>query len=78
MLTPVGGADFGLGFAVMPLVESWYFGHSGANAGFRCKLFARRDAGYGAVIMTNGENGAWVIDELIRRIAKAYRWDMGR
>jgi CubicO group peptidase (beta-lactamase class C family) len=77
MLTPVAGGEFGLGFAVSRLGESWYFGHGGANRGFRAELLAHRDSGYGAAIMTNGDNGALVIDEMFRRIAKAYRWDVG-
>lgn len=64
--------------ALVQLGESWYFGHSAANAGFRLELLVHWEAGSGAVIMPIGADGTWVINELIRRIAKVYRWDMGR
>ena len=42
--------------------------------GFRCHLLAYRDTGQGAVVMTNGETGSWVVERAFARIAAAYRW----
>ena len=42
--------------------------------GFRCHLLAYRDTGQGAVVMTNGENGNWVVQRAFARIAAAFGW----
>ena len=42
--------------------------------GFRCFLLAYRETGQGAVVMTNGENGNWVVQRAFARIASAYGW----
>jgi hypothetical protein len=55
--------------------EGWYFGHGGGNWGFWCDLFAHRLKGYGVVIMTNGDNGGAILEELRDRVARAYNWD---
>ncbi|MDP2317996.1 MAG: hypothetical protein Q8O42_01470 [Acidobacteriota bacterium] len=56
--------------------EGWYFGHGGSNWGFQCNMLAHRLKGYGFVIMTNGDNGGALIQELRRRIQQAYQWDV--
>jgi hypothetical protein len=50
------------------------FEHGGANAGFRCNLVAYANSGRGAVIMTNGDNGSALIQEIQRSIAAEYNW----
>ena len=46
----------------------------GRQRGFRCFLLAYRETGQGAVLMTNGENGNWVVQRAFVRIASAYGW----
>ncbi len=75
MMEPVGVGDFAVGFGISKLGEGWYFGHGGANWGFRCDLVAHKVKGYGLAIMTNGDNGSIVIRELKDRIARVYDWD---
>jgi CubicO group peptidase (beta-lactamase class C family) len=75
MMEPVGVGDFAVGFQISKLGEGWYFGHGGANWGFRCDLVAHKLKGYGVAIMTNGDSGSIVIRELKDRIARAYDWD---
>ena len=75
MVTPVGVGDFGLGFAVSKRGQGWYFGHGGANWGFRAELIAHKLKGYGAVVMTNGQRGTAVAQEIIARVERAYGWD---
>lgn len=73
MLTEqIGGS--GLGIGVGNRNGRPNFSHGGSNQGFRCMLFAYRDTGQGAVIMTNGDNGRALVEELMRSIAREYEW----
>jgi hypothetical protein len=49
--------------------------HGGSNWGFRCDMIAHLRKGYGVVVMTNGDNGGAVIQEVEARVAAAYNWD---
>jgi CubicO group peptidase (beta-lactamase class C family) len=66
--------DIGLGLFLGGGGASARFGHSGGNEGFRCHLLAYRDTGQGAVVMTNGDNGGWVVERTLARIAAAAGW----
>ncbi len=78
LLTPQIEADslnrLGLGPFLNGAGTASRFGHQGGNVGFRCLLVAYRDTGRGAVVMTNGENGNWVVRRAFARIAEAYGW----
>jgi CubicO group peptidase (beta-lactamase class C family) len=75
MITPVGVGPFAVGFDVSKQGEGWYFAHGGSNWGFQCDLIAHRAKGYGAVIMTNGDAGGALIQQLRRLIQQDYKWD---
>jgi CubicO group peptidase (beta-lactamase class C family) len=75
MVTPVGVGPFAVGFSIAQEGQGWYFQHGGSNWGFRCELKAHRAKGYGVVVMTNGENGGRLAEEIIERVAHAYNWD---
>jgi CubicO group peptidase (beta-lactamase class C family) len=75
MITPVGVGPYAVGFDVSKQGEGWYFAHGGSNWGFQCDLVAHRAKGYGAVIMTNGDNGGALIQQLRRLIQQEYKWD---
>jgi CubicO group peptidase (beta-lactamase class C family) len=75
MLSPVGVGDYAVGLSLSKMGQGWYFGHGGSNWGFQCDLVAHRLKGYGVAIMTNGENGGRVIEEIRARVAAAYGWD---
>lgn len=72
MLT--GGLNgWGLGLHIGHGRQQALFEHGGANEGYRCDLMAY-DTGDGAVIMTNGDNGGELTQELRRTIAHEYGW----
>ncbi|WP_112236684.1 serine hydrolase domain-containing protein [Kribbella monticola] len=70
----IGGLD-ALGLGLFLGQGGRLFGHSGSNAGFRCHLLAYRDTGRGAAVMTNGDNGSWVVEKAFVSIAAAYGWE---
>ena len=73
MLTPgIGG--WGLGVQIGGAEIDRYFSHGGANEGYRNLFVAYEKSGEGAVIMTNGDNGDQLGDELMHSIAGEYGW----
>ena len=75
MVTPVGVGSYAVGFAIARRGEGWYFEHGGSNWGFQCLARAHRAKGYGLIVMTNGDNGQPVLQEVADRVARAYGWD---
>jgi len=75
MITPVGVGPFAVGFGIQKDGEGWYFAHGGSNWGFQCDLTAHVRHGYGAAIMTNGDNGGALIQQIRRLIQQEYAWD---
>ena len=72
MVTPdaVGGHGLGPG---LPF-EAAYFGHGGANEGFRCLLTAQLDGDQGVVVMTNSDTGGDLMQEVVLTVAQEYGW----
>lgn len=66
--------DVGLGFFIEKHGNALYFGHGGADEGFRAELLVNKDKGYGAVVMANSDNGQ-ILREVIRGLAREYGWD---
>ena len=73
MNTPVLD-HYGLGLQLSDTGGQKAFSHGGANEGFRCMLWGYREGGRGAVVMTNGDNGAQLAQEILAAIAAAYHW----
>jgi CubicO group peptidase (beta-lactamase class C family) len=73
MLTP-GLAGYGLGWWVGSTGGRASFSHPGQNEGFLCMLFAYVDTRQGAVVMTNGDRGNGLFNEILRAIAREYGW----
>jgi CubicO group peptidase (beta-lactamase class C family) len=63
--------NHGLGPGIGP-ARRW-FGHGGANEGFRCRLVVFMD-GRGAAIMTNSDRGDGLVAELLGTLADEYGW----
>jgi CubicO group peptidase (beta-lactamase class C family) len=72
MIAPVSAGPFAVGFSITKKGEAWYFTYSGGNWGFSCDLSAHVRKGYGVVVMTNGDQGGKVIEEIESRVAAAY------
>lgn len=64
----------GLGFFIDKRGNSVYFGHDGADEGFRAMMLMHREKGYGAVIMANSDSGQ-ILAEVMRGVARVYNWD---
>lgn len=73
MLKRVMG-DYGLGIESKGEGPAASFSHGGTNDGFRCMMFAYAETGQGAVVMTNGDGGSLLMDEILRSIAAEYGW----
>ena len=80
MLTPFPSAStgpdssVGLGFFLDKKGPGVFFGHGGANEGFRSILTAHKEKGYGAVIMVNSDDGR-IMDEVLAAVAREYGWE---
>lgn len=66
--------EVGLGFFIEKHGNALYFGHGGADEGFRAELVVSRDKGYGVAVMVNSDNGQ-ILREVIRGVAREYGWD---
>lgn len=73
MLTP-GMGHWGLGLEIGGSDADPYFSHGGANEGFRNNFAAYEKNGEGAFVMTNGDNGGQIADEVMRSVAAEYHW----
>ncbi|KRD32174.1 serine hydrolase [Lysobacter sp. Root916] len=69
-----GLGEYGLGFFVENLGDRSSFSHSGGSAGFRAQLYGYTRSGQGVVVMTNSDNGAALIEEILCSIAAEYGW----
>jgi CubicO group peptidase (beta-lactamase class C family) len=73
MLTP-GIGHWGLGLEIGGSSLNPYFSHGGSDEGFRNIFVAYETSGDGAVVMTNGDAGSLLGDEVMRSIATEYKW----
>ena len=73
MLTPVFGRA-ALGLFIQKFDGERWFQHSGSNKGFKCDFRASFSGGNGVIVMTNGEMGFEICQDVIRAVAKVYKW----
>ncbi len=73
MLTKQVGAN-GLGFGLTGEGRAFHFSSGGSSEGFKCTLVVFAETEQGAVVMSNGDAGVRLADELLRAIAKEYDW----
>ena len=76
MLTAQPGTEgkVGIGFFLEGTADSARFGHDGWDEGFVADMTFYRGEGRGAVVMINSTEGAEIIPEIMRAIAKEYGW----
>jgi CubicO group peptidase (beta-lactamase class C family) len=73
MLTKVLG-NYGLGLGLRDTGGQKSFNHGGSNEGFKCEMFGYLTGGRGAVVMTNGDRGGELAQEIMASIADEYDW----
>jgi CubicO group peptidase (beta-lactamase class C family) len=66
--------NWGLGFELQGQGRALRFRHFGDNPGYKAVIIGYPETGQGAVILTNGDRGSPLIDEILFSIAAAYGW----
>ena len=66
--------DAGIGFFLEGSNATIRFGHSGWNEGFVSKATFYKSEGIGAVVMVNSNDGAPLLFEIERAVAREYKW----
>jgi CubicO group peptidase (beta-lactamase class C family) len=69
-----GRPKWAIGFGLDTTRGNTRFGHGGSNEGFQCNLVAYVGDGRGIVVMTNGDSGSRLIEEIQHAAAFAYEW----
>ena len=73
VLSPLGN-DWGTGFEVWGQGPTRRYGHYGVQLGFLSEAWINQDSGDGVVIMTNGEGGLTLADDMTRALADVLGW----
>lgn len=68
MLTDQGGCGLGM------FRSDTRFYHAGDTDGYKCEMMAFTETGEGVAIMTNGDRGVGLIEEIMRGLAQEYGW----
>ncbi len=66
--------DTGLGFGVHGEGNALHLSHAGWTIGYRSYMLYFPERGDGVVIMTNGDGGQHLIDDLLRTLGRERRW----
>ena len=66
--------QWGLGVGIEGEGAASRFAHGGSNEGFRCQMTAFRLTASGIVVMTNSDSGGALAADIIRAVAREYRW----
>lgn len=73
-MTTRGLKNWGLGVDLGPAEGPRRIGHTGHNVGFVSEYVLYPDSCQGAVVMTNADQGGWLVTEVLRAIGDAYDW----
>lgn len=69
-----GPGNWGLGVDLGPAYEPRQISHTGKTIGYTSMFVVYPDSCQGAVVMTNGYDGGWLINEIMRAIGDVYHW----
>lgn len=69
-----GLGNWGLGVDLGKPGEPRQFSHTGHTTGYQSMFIMYPDTCQGAAVMTNADEGAWLVQEVMRSIAQAYAW----
>ena len=69
-----GPGNWGLGIDLGPADGPRQISHTGKTIGYTSMFVIDPDRCQGAVVMTNGNDGAWLINEIMRSIGDVYHW----
>jgi CubicO group peptidase (beta-lactamase class C family) len=72
-LTPFIDSNAALGVFIEKRGDRYYFGHGGANEGFRCQYLGSMQDGDGVAVMVNSDNGQ-ILNEIINSVSTTYDW----
>jgi len=67
-------SNMGWGFVIHGNGQDLGFTFSGGNEGYRCDMYAYASKEKGAVIMTNSDNGHYIVNEIFRSVSAEYEW----
>jgi hypothetical protein len=66
--------QWGLGVQLEGIGDNAHFQHDGSTPGYKARLLGYAHHGQGLVILTNGDRGGELIDEIMYSVAAAYHW----
>jgi CubicO group peptidase (beta-lactamase class C family) len=66
--------NYALGLAVLGEGPTLRFTHQGGNAGYKARFVMYVASGDGVIVMTNSDNGMYLVNEVFRAVAQAYGW----
>lgn len=69
-----GFETYGLGFGIFGAGDDVSLMHNGGNAGFLSTWIIYPDRGEGIAVMTNGDQGFSLANEIVRGVASALQW----
>ena len=72
-MLPPGMGGWGLGFTIME-EGAPRFAHGGSNHGFQAQFMAFRGEGRGVMVMTNGDQGSRLAQEIVQAVAEVHGW----
>lgn len=65
----------GIGVGLKGAPQPFRFSHTGSNVGYKAIMLGFLDQPRGAVVLTNGDGGSELMNELVRAIAQEYGWN---
>lgn len=65
----------GIGVGLKGAPTPFRFSHTGSNVGYKAIMLGFLDKPRGAIVLTNGDQGGELMNEIVRAIAQEYGWE---